>query len=263
MDETVSRRLLQDLREQANTLLSASHLLSSLVRERGSARDRECLAMIEQTLYRLMRSLQHLEFFQDEPPLFRPELTDVGELCCRLGGDVALLSPDLKIAFSWTVEPGTLITLADPLLLERALLNLLSNAIQAAGPGGSVWLRAGVRGDRILLTVEDDGPGMGDDPQLAPPDGGDPFLKRSGGLGLGIALVKKAAQLHNGALLWHDRPGGGLSITFSLPLQKPDGGSRMVKSPRLRSDLTGGFPPLLVELSPLLPPEQFYPENIE
>ncbi len=263
MDEGVNGRLLRELREQVNILLSASHLLSPLVREKGSAQDLDCLAMADQTLYRLMRTVQHLELSQPGPLPFLPELTDTAQICQRLGENLALLSPDLKVDFSWSVEPGGLTTLADPLLVERALLNLITNAIQAAGQGGKVWLRASSQGGRILLTVEDNGPGMGDDPQLTVPQGDDPFLKQSGGLGLGIELAKKTAQLHGGALLWHDRAGGGLSVTLSLPLRKPDSSGQLVKTPSCRKDMTGGFSTLLVELSPLLPPEQFHAENIE
>lgn len=262
MDEAVNQRLLRELREQINTLLSANHLLSTLVREKGSARDLDCLAMVDQTLYRLMRTVQHLEFSQTELLPFRPELTDMAQLCQSLGENIALLAPDLKVDFSWSVEPGDLVTLADPLLVERALLNLLTNAIQAAGQDGKVWLRGARKGNGILLTVEDDGPGMGDDPQLTVPDSSDPFLKQPGGLGLGIELVKKTAQLHGGTLMWHDRAGGGLSVTLSLPLRKPEGPC-LVKTPSPQRDLTGGFSTLLVELSPLLPLEQFRPENIE
>lgn len=262
MDEETYRRLLWELREQINTLLSANHLLATLVQEKGSQRDLACLAMSDQTLYRLMRTIQHLEFVHGVIPPLQLQLTDAAQLCRRLGESLEHLAADLNVNFSWSVDGGDYSTMADPLLLERALLNLLTNAIQAAGKDGKVWLRAALSGGSILLTVEDNGPGMGDDPQLNVASGADPFLKMPGGVGLGMDLVKMIAQLHKGTVMWHDRAGGGLSVTLSLPQTAPPQPSEVVKTP-LQKDLTGGFSPLMVELSPLLPLEQFLPENLD
>lgn len=262
MDEETYRRLLWELREQINTLFSANHLLTTLVRERGVQRDLDCLAMSDQALYRLMRTIQHLEFVHGSTPILQSQLIDVAQPCRRLGESLEHIAADLKVDFSWSVDSGDYSTMADPLLLEQALLNLLTNAIQAAGEGGKVWLRAALSGGSILLTVEDNGPGMGADPQLSATSWADPFLKTPGGVGLGMDMVKKIARLHKGTVMWHDRAGGGLSVTLSLPQTPPSQPSEIVKTP-LRSDLTGGFPLLLVELSPLLPLEQFMPENLD
>ena len=256
MDDKLSQKLLLELREQVNTLLSAGQLLTALVREKGSSRDKECLAVTTQTLYRLMRTIQHMEAVQPENVSFHPQIVDLSQLCRRLGQGLALFSTDLGISVSWQMERENLLVLADPLILERAMLNLLTNAIQAAGQGGKVWLKMELKEGDILLSVEDNGPGFA---SLTPLDD-DPFLKSPGGLGLGVKLAQQAAQLHGGALVWHERPEGGLRAVLSLPLRVPPEDS-LFKSPV--SDLTGGFSTLLVELSPLLPPGQFLPENVE
>lgn len=256
MEDRIGQNLLRELREQVNTLLAASHLLTTLVREKGSRRDMDCLATANQSLYRLIRTIQHLESTQTEDVPFQPRVTDLADLCRRMGQELELLCPDLKINFSWTLDRESLLTLADPLLLERALLNLLTNAFQAVGEGGRVWLRMSVREENILLTVEDNGPGM----SSPSPGPGDPFLKRPGGLGLGLAVARQATQLHGGLLIGHERKGGGLSVVLSLPLRRPSRGE-MVKAPPKPPE--SGFSLLMVELSPLLSPRQFLPESVE
>lgn len=256
MDAKTEQNLLQELREQINTLLSASQLLSNLVQEKGSQRDAEYLSMINQTLYRLTRTIQHLDLCGDECLAFHPKAIDLADLCRRLGNSLELLSPDLGVKFWWELERESLFTMADKALIERALLNLLCNAIQAAGKGGSVRLSLGLNEDEIRLTVEDDGPGM-----TPKAHSDDPFLKQPGGLGLGNQVATRIARLHGGSLVWHDRDAGGLAAVLSLPLCPPPEDSQLVKAPE--PDLGGGFSTLLVELSPLLPTSHFSHRNTE
>lgn len=256
-EANIDAKLLRELREQVNTLLSANQLLTGLVRESGSARDRDCLAMANQSLYRLIRTIQHLETVQTAEELFSPHTVDVSDLCRRVGEELKLLAPLLGVTFTWRLEQENLLTQADPDLLERALLNLLTNALQAAGQGGSVSLRLAKKGEALLFTVEDDGAGLS-----LPNEPQDPFLKTSAGLGLGLDVARQTARLHGGQLMWHLREGGGTAMVFSIPLQKPEE-SGLVRASSMPYDRTGGFSTLLVELSPLLPAEQFFPDHLE
>jgi two-component system, NtrC family, sensor histidine kinase PilS len=114
-------------------------------------------------------------------------------------------------------------------LLHRAVLNLILNAAQWAGPGGEVEVvvdvirsdmlapSLGAR-DVVRLRVSDDGPGI-------PPDHidhvFDPFFtNRPGGTGLGLAMVHRAAEAHGGAVFVESGAGGdhgGAVFTFCLP----------------------------------------------
>lgn len=256
MDNSVDLLLIRDLREQVNSLLAAEQLLAPLVREKGTARDMECLALANQTLYRLIRTVRHLELCRDDGLTARAEPVDVGELCRSLGRSLELAAPSLGASFWWELDQENALTLGDRDLLELALLNLLSNAFQAAGRGGKVVLRMALKGRRILLTVEDDGSGL--PPPPAPSE--DPFLKRPGGVGLGLDAARRVAQLHGGALVCRDRQGGGLSAVLSLPFHKPDAHTGLHTATR---EPSGGFSPFLVEFSTLLPWEAYRPEDLD
>lgn len=114
--------------------------------------------------------------------------------------------------------PEALPVIADHARLERVLLNLLENAIRHSPEGGTV--RLGARADErdVLLTVEDDGPGV-------PPEDRDGLFQRlrpkgaSGQTGLGLYICRLAAESWGGAVGYEDREGGG--ARFWVRLKQP------------------------------------------
>lgn len=99
--------------------------------------------------------------------------------------------------------------------LRQALLNLLLNAIGALGEEGQVWVSAERRGDALLLHVEDDGPGFAEEALIA---GVRPFASaRSGGTGLGLAMVRAFTRDHGGDLELGNREPHGARVTLHLP----------------------------------------------
>ena len=249
-------KLIMELRSQVNDLLAATQLLTPLVREKGGAREGEYLASVNQSLYRLIRTVNHMELCREAEPAFRPRAIDLGGLCRDIGRQVELMAGELNISFEWEVDREGVLSLADDALLEQAILNLISNAVQAAGPGGKVKLRCKTDKERCTVLVKDSGAGLNLE------KGEDPFLKRPGGVGLGVSAARRAAQLHGGALMLEDGEEGGVLAVLSLPIRKPDK-SEGVKEPPMGYDRTGGFSPLLVELSPLLPYRCYMPDDVE
>jgi two-component system sensor histidine kinase KdpD len=111
---------------------------------------------------------------------------------------------------------------ADPALLERALANLIDNALNWSPPDKPVRVEAGVGGDRIDLRVVDQGPGIPPDqrqtvfqPFQRLGDGGN---APSDGVGLGLAVAKGFVEAMEGELVLEDTPGGGLTAVISLPV---------------------------------------------
>lgn len=100
--------------------------------------------------------------------------------------------------------------------LNRALLNLLLNAIQAAPRGGGVTVTTDVAAGAIWIRIADTGPGIAPEhlDRIFEPY----FTTKEGGTGLGLALARKIAQEHGGEIRAENRPGGGALFTVRLPL---------------------------------------------
>src|SRR5262249_9816081 len=86
----------------------------------------------------------------------------------------------------------------DPHQSGRALDNLLLNALQHVPEGGRVHMTAALDGERLRLTVSDDGPGV---PEEVRAHLFEPFVTtRGGGAGLGLAIVREIVEAHGGAV---------------------------------------------------------------
>jgi PAS domain S-box-containing protein len=117
------------------------------------------------------------------------------------------------------VEPATVSI--DGAKVERILENLVSNALRHTPPTAHVWVRARPEKRGLLLVVEDDGPGIPEELREAVFE---PFRQAPGslsvhspGVGIGLSLVRRFAELHGGRAWVEERPGGGASFRVVLP----------------------------------------------
>jgi two-component system sensor histidine kinase KdpD len=107
----------------------------------------------------------------------------------------------------------------DPVLLERVLANLFSNALAHSPAGRPPELRACPAGPSVLLEVCDHGPGVPDEFKLRMFE---PFERlgdraAGNGVGLGLAVAKGFLEAMGGTIHAADTPGGGLTVQVSLP----------------------------------------------
>jgi signal transduction histidine kinase len=120
----------------------------------------------------------------------------------------------VQLAAPPAVEPPVL---REPELIHRVAVNLLVNAVQALGEGGTVEVallppRDGFAG----FEVRDDGPGI---PAEFRERVFQPFVTgRPGGVGLGLTFVKRVVHEHRGRIAIHSAPGGGTCVRVELPL---------------------------------------------
>lgn len=152
--------------------------------------------------------------------------TDLARLVRVTAGHFDGLAREREITLS-LAAPDALPAQLDPGLIERVLLNLLSNAFKFTPEGGRVQVGLEAAGERARLTVADSGPGIpaGFRPALfqrfRQAEGGS--TRRFGGTGLGLAIVKDFVGLHGGTVSAGDAPGGGALFTIELPLRAPAG----------------------------------------
>jgi two-component system sensor histidine kinase TctE len=107
----------------------------------------------------------------------------------------------------------------DGVMLREALVNLVDNALNYVGANGSVTVEVARELRTVSLSVEDDGPGVGEEwwPRL-----GERFFRAPGtareGSGLGLAIVRRIAERHRAALVFaHGHDGKGLRVTLRFP----------------------------------------------
>jgi PAS domain S-box-containing protein len=112
----------------------------------------------------------------------------------------------------------------DPVRLGQVVMNLLTNAAKYTGEGGKIWLTAEREGDRATIRVRDTGIGI--EPDMLPrifemfTQVDTSLNRREGGLGIGLSIVKKIAELHGGVV--EARSGGrgtGSEFLIRLPLR--------------------------------------------
>lgn len=122
----------------------------------------------------------------------------------------------------WTVTlqaPASLRMLARPRALRRAFANLIDNAIKY---GGRADINLSTANGELLIVIADDGPGL---PESELERVFEPFYRMetsrnrdTGGVGLGLAIVRQIARSHGGSVSLENRAGGGLRAVLRLPL---------------------------------------------
>ena len=123
-----------------------------------------------------------------------------------------------NLSIGFESEFDSLIYRFDPLLFRQMILNIAENAAQAMEPdGGAFRLALRAQDDKhIALIFADTGKGFADEDteNLFKPF----FTTRRNGTGLGLSMVKKVVDFHNGAILAESQPGQGAVFTIKLPL---------------------------------------------
>ncbi len=116
--------------------------------------------------------------------------------------------------------PGSLAVMAEPDLLQRALGNILRNAVRYAGDAGPVIITAEKNADGAILSIADSGSGV---PEEALPMLFDPFYRvessrsrDTGGAGLGLTIVKTCVEACGGTVSCHNRKPAGFEVVVNL-----------------------------------------------
>ena len=176
---------------------------------------------------RLVQSLGDLAKLDEPQFRLRSDVVDVSELLADIGlrfaPRAALKGIALNVAAAGEADDQALFAALDVELFERAVANLIDNALKFCGAGARIELEVLRVDERIEVRVSDTGPGIAtaDQPHLfdrfyqsratvAPATG-------EGGKGLGLAIVKRITELHGGSVRLASTPGRGTTVILSLP----------------------------------------------
>ncbi|MEU0885592.1 ATP-binding protein [Lentzea sp. NPDC005914] len=186
---------------------------------------REMTSIIQRNTGRLLRLVEDiLTVGKIDSGQFQPsvEQTELGALVDAVVESVEPAAIRKAITVVCQIGPGPIMVQADPNQLDRALLNVLSNAVKFTQAAGSVVIRARRVGAEARITVADTGIGIAQDelPKLF-----SRFFRSSlaieheiQGTGLGLSIVKHIVERHGGGISVASRPGEGTMVTIVLPV---------------------------------------------
>jgi signal transduction histidine kinase len=204
------------LAHQLRNAATGAKLAIEIFLQENAPADPEPLRVALRQLERIESNLrQFLDLGKDAPG--QKQTCDLAE---QVEQAVSLLRPQaqhLGTSLTWKAPHEPCLIAGDPPLLAHLLTNLIANAIEAAGPAGSVEVRLSSTHDHSLIEVIDSGPGP---PNEIAGKLFEPFVTgRSEGIGLGLAVAKQAAEAHGGHIDWERRDGRTV-FRIELPLLK-------------------------------------------
>lgn len=210
---------------ELRTPVAGMHMAFALLRERlklpEDGREADLAMTVDEEMRRLVcliNDLLNFSRYQSGLQKLEAQSSDVEQLLLqshhRFANQAIDQGVDLRIDLKGQLPALEL----DELKISRVLDNLIGNALRHTSRGGRVTLKAGRKGDRLLIHVEDDGEGISHSQQARVFE---PFAQvgnKRGGVGLGLALCKEIVLLHGGSIAVESAPGEGSRFTVSLPL---------------------------------------------
>jgi signal transduction histidine kinase len=148
----------------------------------------------------------------------------IHDLLKNVGNMVSFLAKKKNISFSVFTQPESLCVSADKVRMKQILYNLVSNAIKFTQEDGHVRIDAYKRDDMLEISVSDNGIGISEEEQkkLFMPfyQVHSDTSRHYDGTGLGLSLVKKFVEMHDGDIILESETGKGTKFTITVPLKK-------------------------------------------
>ncbi len=255
----------RELRTPLSGLLATVDRLFPKLDEDADDTTQEQMALINRNLFQLLRLVGNMSdaaHYNGESR--RPmETRDICAVIQEIFDQVDALAEELGVTVRLKNLHEILYCPVDQEMLERAIYNLLSNALRFSPKGSTIQAAVTKHGKRLYLTVQDCGSGISAQMlgsiytnfQRAPG-----IEDSRHGIGLGMLLIRAAALAHGGTVLIQPGDQQGTKITMSISLDRKNGNT--LHSPVLKIDYAGERSHALIELSDVLPPETYLPINI-
>lgn len=151
------------------------------------------------------------------PSDIKPQLTDLRSI---LKTTLRLIQPDSEtrsaVQFTIDVDDAVSHIFVDPDRFKQVLMNIYLNSIQAMPDGGQLFTKVYPLNDQIVIVISDTGTGLSNDIEKRMFD--PYFSTKTTGTGIGLAVVQKIVEAHNGEITVSSEIGKGTAITISLPI---------------------------------------------
>lgn len=207
-------------------LCNISIALQSL--KRLGSKDDECLCSAS-SIYHAYYMFKHLVgnlsaaiAFDEGTAVCLRSSVDLAKLCSDAVSTAAVALGD-RVKLSFSTDCGELVANVSSDLIERMILNLLSNSAMRIPPDGHITLGLKLVSDKAVISVDDNGPGIPPrilrhifrayELAIGPDTLGDMY-----GSGLGLGICRRIAEIHGGSMIIESREGVGTSVRVLLPL---------------------------------------------
>lgn len=255
----------RELREPlANVMTTADRLfpLVSLDEDPGA---REQMARLNRGLFQMLRVISNMSD-ANRYSTSQPNHQTTQNICAVLEeifSSAQKIVAHTGITLTFRNIPTPILCLVDEEKLERAILNIISNAIKFTPEGGRIEASLVRRENMLYLTISDSGEGIGEQIKATVHSR---YLRNPGledsrfGIGLGMVLIRSAASHHGGTVLIDNSGKTGTRITMTLAIRQSQGGT--LRNTIRRVDYAGERDHCLIELSGSLPHDLYDTKKI-
>ncbi len=251
----------RELREPlANIMISADRLFPDSSEDPAVNMQ---IARINQGLFQMLRLISNMsdagQYAMSDS--ISMEVKNISTLLDEIFAKASVLVEHAGVNLQYRGIAEPIFTLVNAELLERAVLNIISNALKFTPQGGSIQAKLQRQGNKLYLSILDSGSGI---PESARGNLFSRHTRELGleegrfGLGLGLVIVRSAAQQHGGTVLVDQPAECGTRITMTLSIRS--GNTTQLRSPILRVDYAAERDHGLMELSDVLPAELYSPQ---
>lgn len=246
-----------ELREPLSNVLAVSRELYDRSEDLTPTRQ-EQTARLNRGLYQMLRIVGNMSDALRCTQVFHPEVQNIDKVFREILDKSQTLVAHAGIRLTYQGLSEEILCLADAQQLERALLNILSNAVKFTPQGGTIAVSLTRHRQMLWLQVLDSGSGIA---QTVLHSIYHRYLRQPTledlrwGIGLGMVLIRAAAANHGGTVLIDQPEGAGTRITMTLPIRQDTGD--ILRSPVFRVDYAGELDHTLIELSDCLPASAF------
>ena len=249
----------RELREPlASIMISADHIIPE---DCEDPEINDQASRINHGLFELLRIISNMsdaDRYATGPASM--EVKNIPAFLDEVFSKTAVLVEHAGVRLTYTGISEAIYGLMNAEMLERAVLNTVSNAMKFMPQGGTIQAKLSRRGQKLYLSILDSGSGI---PENARSDLFSRYAREPGvedgrfGVGLGMVLIRSIAYHHGGTVLVDQPAQQGARVTITLAIRP--GSSDYVRSPILRVDYAGERDHGLLELSDVLPAMLYKP----
>lgn len=259
LEPDASRSELQALALAARELrgpLNSTMLMADKLLKQEDPDILDSVSRLNRGLYQLLRIVGNMSDAGYRPAVSQHTLHDAATVMREIMQKSQSLCQAAGLTLNYSGPEEPVYSLCDPELLERAVMNILSNAAKFTPKGGAIHAAFTRSGNMLRLSIQDSGSGIADNLLRTLFYR---YLRQSAlednryGIGLGMVLIRSAAIQHGGTVLIDQANGGGTRVTLTMAIRQ----DAPKLSAKILHPISGGYDTGLIEFSEVLPASMY------